>query len=222
MSESAAKRNGTMALVEGLSREAIEKRMAQLGPDLHIACFNTDSQFFIAGDRPKIEQLVDVVKGEGLTAVMLPVGGAFHSPFVEDASILFKDTLKKTKFKNLEFPVIGNVTASIMTTPEQILADTMEQMLSSVQWYKTILKMLECGVTTFVEIGPGHGLTGMVKKVDSSVELMLTKSSEDLNRTIERLSTIMRSTPGDVRGAGLNCARPDTGKGKGSSETKHS
>ena len=80
-----------------------------------------------------------------------------------------------------------------MSTPEEILADTSEQMLSPVQLYKTILKMLELGVTTFVEIGPGHGLTGMVKKINSNAELMITKNVEELNRTMDRLAVIMSS-----------------------------
>jgi [acyl-carrier-protein] S-malonyltransferase len=195
MSESASKKNGTMALVDGLPREAVEELISHTGNNVSIACFNTDSQFFLAGERSKIEHLVDITKAQGAASLLLPVGGAFHSPYVEDASILFKDTVNKITFNRLRYPVIGNVKASVMSTPEEIFADTSKQMLSPVQWHMTILKMLELGVTTFVEIGPGHGLTGMVKKINSNAELMITKNVEELNRAMDRLTEIMSSAP---------------------------
>jgi [acyl-carrier-protein] S-malonyltransferase len=193
MSESASKKNGTMALIDGLSRDEVEKLMLSTGNHVYIACVNTDSQFFIAGERKKIEQLVDLTKAQGAASLLLPVGGAFHSPYVEDASIVFKDTLRNVAFNQLKFPVIGNVKASVLSTPEEIFADTSEQMLSPVQWYRTLLNMLESGVTAFVEIGPGHGLTGMVKKINSTADLMITKNIEELNRSIEKLTEIRYS-----------------------------
>jgi [acyl-carrier-protein] S-malonyltransferase len=198
MSESASKKNGTMALIDGLSRDAIEKIILHAGNHVYIACVNTDSQFFIAGERRKVEYLVDLAKVQGAASLLLPVGGAFHSPYVEDASIVFKDTLQNIAFNHLQFPVIGNVKASVLSTPEEIFADTSEQMLSPVQWYRTLLNMIELGVTTFVEVGPGHGLTGMVKKINSTVELLITKNVEELNRTIERLTDI-RYSPSRAR-----------------------
>jgi [acyl-carrier-protein] S-malonyltransferase len=188
ISESVSTKDGTMALIDGLSRDALEKILRQTGEQASLASVNTESQFLIAGERRKIEYLVDLTKERGAASLLLPVGGAFHSPYIEDASIAFKERLQDVTFSQLRFPVIGNVQASVLSTPEEIYADTSEQLLSPVQWYKTILKMLELGVTTFVEIGPGHGLTGMVKKINSTVELLITKNVEELHRTIERLT----------------------------------
>jgi [acyl-carrier-protein] S-malonyltransferase len=198
MSESASTKEGAMALIEGLSRDAVEKLVRQTGEQVSIASENTDSQFFITGERRKIEYLVDLAKERGAASLLLPVEGVFHSPSIGDASIAFTEHLQTVAFRHLRFPVIGNVQASVLSTPEEIYADTMEQLVSPVQWYKTILKMLELGVTTFVEIGPGHGLTGMVKKINSTVELLITKNVEELHRTIERLTEI-RYAPARTR-----------------------
>jgi [acyl-carrier-protein] S-malonyltransferase len=199
MSESASTKDGTMALIDGLTRDALEKILRQTGEHVSIASVNTESQFFISGERRKIEYLVDLTKERGAASLLLPVGGAFHSPYIEDVSIAFKERLQNVVFSHLRLPVIGNVQASVLSTPEEIYEDISEQLLSPVQWYKTILKMLELGVTTFVEIGPGHGLTGMVKKINSTVELLITKNVEELHRTIERLTEIIYA-PSRTRG----------------------
>ncbi|OQX20070.1 MAG: hypothetical protein BWK76_02630 [Desulfobulbaceae bacterium A2] len=187
MSESAARKNGAMALIEGLPRQALQRLMTPL-PRVYIACHNTKTQFFVAGEKEEIEQLVSTTKARGLTALVLPVGGAFHSPYIADAALRFQEILRTISFTSPRIPVIGNVHATPMTTTEEIAADTAAQMLSPVAWHATIVKMLELGTNTFIEIGPGHGLSAMVRKIDRQAEVMLTRNTQELGKVLTRFA----------------------------------
>ncbi len=187
MAESASKKKGAMALISGMSTESIKEEITQL-KKLYIACFNAPTEHFIAGERDILERLVKTLRVRGIEAIMLPVGGAFHCPYIEDASIIFRNVLMNTAFRNPLLPVVGNVNASVVTTASGILADALEQMLSAVQWHGTIVKLLNSGVDISIEIGPGHGLKRMCLKTSSDAATLTTRNMSEIRDVVSKIT----------------------------------
>jgi [acyl-carrier-protein] S-malonyltransferase len=187
MAESASKKKGAMALISGMTAESIKKEIAQT-TNIYVACFNARTEHLLAGERDILESLVNALRVRGIEAVMLPIGGAFHCPYIEDASIIFRNALMNTAFRNPLLPIIGNVTASVITTASGIIADTLEQMLSSVQWHGTMARLLSLDVERFIEIGPGHGLKRMGLKTSPDAVILSTRNMEEISAVIRRMT----------------------------------
>ena len=98
--------------------------------------------------------------------VQLQVSGAFHSPLMQPAAEGLTKYIDATTFKTPSIPVIGNVTALPLTTPEDVKTELKKQLLNPVQWVRTIEYMAQQGVTTFIEIGPGRVLAGLIKRIN--------------------------------------------------------
>lgn len=161
----------TMAAIIGLSDETVENTLKEIDEVVVPANYNCPGQIVISGSMKGIEIACEKLKAAGAKrALPLKVGGAFHSPLMEPARQELADAIKRTTFSTPICPVYQNVNARPFTDPAQIKENLIAQLTASVRWTQTVQNMIADGATSFLEIGPGKVLQGLVKKVDSSVE----------------------------------------------------
>lgn len=178
MNEIAVKSNGGMAAVLGLDNSLVNELVSKID-NVYVANYNCFGQVVITGDKEAINNNIDAFKSVGAKRVLpLAVSGAFHSPFMKDAGILFDDFVKQCNLFDAKIPVYTNVDA-IATTSSQDFATKMPlQIYSSVLWTDTILNMNNNGIVDFIELGPKSILSGMNKKISSDIN---TYSATDLD-----------------------------------------
>jgi [acyl-carrier-protein] S-malonyltransferase len=191
MEEAVPNREGAMAAVLGLDRdtlaEAVEKASAE-GEIVGLANMNCPGQIVISGSRKGVELASQLAKEAGAKRVLpLEVSGPFHSQLMKPASGRLQEVLDLLSISEANSPVIANVNAQEMTQPEEIKERLLEQLYSPVLWEDSVKHMIELGVDTFVEIGPGKVLSGLVKKVDRSVQTYSISDEETLLATINAL-----------------------------------
>ena len=162
----------TMAAVLGLADEVVEQVCSEVEGVVVCANYNSPGQIVISGE-------IDAVAaaGEKLTAagarrvVPLKVGGAFHSPCMEPARAELAEAIAATEIHEPICPVFQNVDAQAHTKPEEIKANLIAQLTAPVRWTQSVRNMIAAGATEFVELGPGKVLQGLVKKIDSNMEV---------------------------------------------------
>ena len=162
----------TMAAVLGLADEVVEQVCSEVEGVVVCANYNSPGQIVISGE-------IDAVAaaGEKLTAagarrvVPLKVGGAFHSPCMEPARAELAEAIAATEIHEPICPVFQNVDAQAHTNPEEIKANLIAQLTAPVRWTQSVRNMVAAGATEFVELGPGKVLQGLVKKIDSNMEV---------------------------------------------------
>lgn len=158
---------GTMAAVIRLSADRIEEICASTEEGIVVAAnYNCDDQIVISGEKAAIEAACIRLKEAGARrALVLPVGGAFHSPLMEPARAELAEGIEKAVFHTPVCPVYQNVTALPATDPEEIKANLLAQLTSSVKWTQSVRNMIGDGADTFIELGPGQVLQGLVAKI---------------------------------------------------------
>ena len=163
---------GTMAAILGLEDEIVEKIVADIDDVVVAANYNCPGQLVISGSLSGVTKGMQKLTEAGAKrAILLEVGGAFHSPLMEPARRELADAILKTKFNAPTCPVYQNVTGLPETDPEKIKMNLISQLTGAVKWTQTIENMLADGFTKFVEVGgSGKILSGLIKKVDRSVE----------------------------------------------------
>jgi [acyl-carrier-protein] S-malonyltransferase len=162
----------TMAAVLGMEDAKVEEICASVTDDIVVAAnYNCPGQLVISGTISGINKAVDLLKAAGAKrALVLPVGGAFHSPCMEPARVELEAAIKATNFKNPICPVYQNVNAKATSDPSEIQKNLISQLTASVRWTQTIQNMVADGATNFVEVGPGKVLQGLVKKIANGTE----------------------------------------------------
>lgn len=166
MDEAAAKSKGAMVAVMKLTPQMVEalcKRFENAWP----VNYNSPAQTVVAMDETLVEEFSAAVKEQRGKAVRLAVSGAFHSPFMESASDGLAAYLENVSLSEPQIPVYSNVTAQPYSGDFKELI--INQARSPVQWQKTVENLIDEGVDTFIEVGPGKTLTGLIKKIDASV-----------------------------------------------------
>jgi [acyl-carrier-protein] S-malonyltransferase len=165
----------TMAAVLNLDEKIIEDICAEItasGETVVPANYNCPGQLVISGTINGVNIACEKMKAAGAKrALVLPVGGAFHSPLMEPARIELEAAIKITKFNQPICPVYQNVTASAVINPEDIQKNLIAQLTAPVKWTQTVKQMIADGATSFTEVGPGKVLQGLVKKVDPAMEV---------------------------------------------------
>jgi [acyl-carrier-protein] S-malonyltransferase len=161
----------TMAAVLALADDKVEEICvsvsAESGEVVVPANYNCPGQLVISGSVKGIEIACEQMKAAGAKrALVLPVGGAFHSPLMEPAKIELASAIEATTFNNPICPVYQNVTASAVTDPAQIKANLIAQLTGAVRWTQSVEAMVADGATNFTEFGPGKVLQGLVQKVN--------------------------------------------------------
>ncbi|MBK6837245.1 MAG: ACP S-malonyltransferase [Bacteroidetes bacterium] len=164
----------TMAAILNLDDKIVEDICAEISASGHIvvaANYNCPGQLVISGSIEGINIACERLKAAGAKrALVLPVGGAFHSPFMEPARTELAEAIRSTHFSNPVCPVYQNVNALPVTVPDEIRANLVAQLTGPVRWTQTIQNMIVDGATHFVEVGPGKVLQGLVKKINKDME----------------------------------------------------
>lgn len=164
----------TMAAILNLDDKIIESVCAEItqsGETVVPANYNSLGQLVISGTINGINFACEKLKAAGAKrALVLPVGGAFHSPLMEPARLELEAAIKATTFNQPICPVYQNVTANAVSNPAEIQRNLIEQLTAPVKWTQTVQQMTADGATTFIEVGPGKVLQGLVKKTSPTVE----------------------------------------------------
>lgn len=161
----------TMAAVLGLDDDIVEKVCATTEGVVVAANYNCPGQLVISGDIDAINKACETLKEEGARrALVLPVGGAFHSPLMEPAREELAAAIESTLFNKPTCPIYQNVTANAVTDETAIKANLISQLTAPVRWTQSVQQMIEDGATLFTEVGPGKVLQGLVKKINRASE----------------------------------------------------
>jgi len=175
MQEAVPVGSGGMAALIGPSVDdarAICEEAAQ-GEVVSVANINAPGQIVIAGTKSAVERAIDVAKKRGVRrALPLPVSAPFHCALMEPAAERLRPLLDEAPFKDLWVALVSNVDASPIGTATAVRNALLRQVASPVRWVESVQKMIAMGVKRFVEVGPGNVLTGLIKRIDSSVELV--------------------------------------------------
>lgn len=163
----------TMAAVLGLDDAKVEEICASITNDIVVAAnYNCPGQLVISGTVSGINTACELLKAAGAKrALVLPVGGAFHSPLMEPARVELEAAITATQFSTPVCPVYQNVTALPVSDPAEIRANLVAQLTAPVRWTQTVQQMAADGGTLFTEVGPGKVLQGLVKKIAPAVEV---------------------------------------------------
>jgi [acyl-carrier-protein] S-malonyltransferase len=161
----------TMAAILGMDDNIAEDVLKSIDEIVVPANYNSPGQLVISGSIKGIEIACEKLKEAGARrALPLKVGGAFHSPLMEPARIELAAAIQKTDFHKPVCPIYQNVNAKAVSDPRLIKQNLVAQLTSPVRWTQTVQNMISDGATTFIEVGPGNVLQGLVKKINSTVE----------------------------------------------------
>lgn len=157
----------TMAAVLGLDDALVEQICAETEGVVVAANYNCPGQLVISGAVPAVEAACEALKAAGARrALVLPVGGAFHSPMMEPAREELAAAIEATVFSTPSCPVYQNVTASAVADPAEIKKNLIIQLTAPVKWTQSVQQMIADGATSFTEVGPGKVLAGLINKID--------------------------------------------------------
>ena len=161
----------TMAAVLALDDAVVEQICVDTPGIVVAANYNCPGQLVISGEIDAVNTACESMKAAGAKrALVLPVGGAFHSPLMEPARQELAEAINTTAFNTPICPVYQNVTASAVTDPEAIKSNLIAQLTAPVRWTQSVQQMVADGATTFIEVGPGKVLQGLVKKIAPEAE----------------------------------------------------
>lgn len=169
---------GAMAAVLAMEAEKIEEVLKEI-PDVWIANYNCPGQIVISGKKEAVETACEKLKAAGAKrTILLNVSGPFHSGMLKEAGDQLGEFLEGIEIQNPRIPYVANVTAAYVTEKEEVKPLLAKQVSSSVKWEQSVRAMLEDGVDTFVEIGPGKTLAGFIKKITKDVKVVNIDSLE--------------------------------------------
>jgi len=162
----------TMAAILGLTDEQVENICESTAGVVVAANYNCPGQLVISGEIEAIEAACESAKEAGARrALVLPVGGAFHSPMMEPARAELAAAIEATEFHTPLCPVVQNSVAKAVSDPAEIKQNLIDQLTAPVKWTQSVQQMIASGVTDYVECGPGKTLQGLVKKIDRSTSV---------------------------------------------------
>ena len=161
----------TMAAVLNLEDKVVEDICASIDGVVVAANYNCPGQLVISGELKAVEEACEKMKEAGAKrALILPVGGAFHSPMMEPAREKLAAAMEATTFSTPTFPVYQHVTANAVTDPTEIKKNLIAQLTGAVKWTESVQQMIADGATSFTEVGPGKVLVGLVNKINKEIE----------------------------------------------------
>ena len=184
MQEAVPAGQGAMAAIMGLERDQLEELCGKAanGQVLSPANFNCPGQTVISGHAGAVERAIPLAKEMGARrAVLLNVSGPFHCRLMESAGNRLKEVLEKITLRSLQYPIVTNVEATENRDAGKVIDLLVRQLSSPVRWEDSVKVMLKMGVPTFIEIGPGKVLSGLIKRVDKSVSLLNIEDGRSLN-----------------------------------------
>lgn len=172
MQEACDANPSSMAAILGLEDCKVEEICASIEGIVVPANYNCPGQLVISGETLAVEKACEAMKAAGAKrALMLPVNGAFHSPLMQPAQEKLAVAIEQTKFRKAMLPVYQNITTTAVSDPEEIKRNLIAQLTGPVKWTQSVQNMIKDGAKQFVEVGPGKTLQGLIRKIDSSVEV---------------------------------------------------
>lgn len=180
MKESGEAQPGGMAAIVGLDQQTLEEICAEARSAgvIVLANANSPDQRVVSGERAAIEKAVQLARERGGKAVVLPITIASHSPLMQRAAAMFAEVLSTIQMRDPEVPIVANITGQILTTSEEIRRELHEHLLRPVEWTRSVGEMIERGVDTFLEIGPGQVLSRLIKRISRDVQVLSVGETE--------------------------------------------
>ncbi len=204
MQVAAEEQDGTMAAVMGLDDDLVEQACDQADGDVWVANYNAPGQVVIAGAPSMVGAAGAIAQDLGAKRVLsLPVGGAFHTPFMASARDRLSKAVDKTEFRVPDHPVYANVDASAHTGAHEWIDLLSSQLTSPVRWRQSVHNMCDDGYTTFVELGPGAVLTGTVKRTAKECQPLKVNAPTDVDAVLEALAGPPVAAAGPLEGEAL-------------------
>ena len=158
----------SMAAILGLEDAKVEEICSSVEGIVVPANYNCPGQLVISGETVSVEKACEALKAAGAKrALILPVNGAFHSPLMQPAQERLAAAIEKTKFRKATIPVYQNITTTAVSNPDEIKKNLISQLTGPVKWTQSVQNMIKDGATSFVEVGPGKTLQGLIKKINS-------------------------------------------------------
>jgi [acyl-carrier-protein] S-malonyltransferase len=191
MSEAVAPGTGLVAALLGLTAEVVKEvcRKASSGGVVAAANFNSPGQIVIAGEKTAVERAIELAKAQGCKkAIPLPVSVPVHTPLMQQAADRLAKDLVRVRWSDLSAPLVNNAEAKAISRATEIQASLVRQLPSSVLWEETVHTMGKMGVTTFVEVGPGTVLTGLIKRILPDAKLLNVNDPKSLDATLKAVS----------------------------------
>ena len=191
MSEAVAPGTGLVAALLGLTAEVVKDvcRMASSVGVVAAANFNSPGQVVIAGEKAAVERAIELAKAQGCKkAIPLPVSVPVHTPLMQQAADRLAKDLSMIRWSDLNAPLVNNAEAKAISRAHEIQASLVRQLPSSVLWEDTVQTMGRMGVTTFVEIGPGTVLTGLIRRILPEAKLLNVNDPKSLDATLKAIS----------------------------------
>ncbi|MDE0117833.1 MAG: ACP S-malonyltransferase [bacterium] len=204
MQVAAEEQEGTMAAVMGLDDDLVEQACEQADGNVWVANYNAPGQVVIAGAPPMVDTAGAIAKDLGAKRVMpLPVGGAFHTPFMASAQDRLGKAVDKIEFRVPDHPVYANVDAAAHTGAHTWIDLLNSQLTSAVRWRQSVHNMCDDGYTTFVELGPGAVLTGTVNRTAKECQSLKVNAPADIDAVLEALAVPPVASGGPLEGEAL-------------------
>jgi [acyl-carrier-protein] S-malonyltransferase len=190
MQEAVPRGEGAMAAILGLRPGQVAEicRKASDGKVMP-ANLNSPDQTVISGDAAAVKSAVEQASAAGAKrAVMLPVSAPFHSELMRPAQERLEKDLRATEFSPLKIPLVTNVDASVITSGAEAREALIRQVTLPVRWEESIRLLIDEGVNTFVEVGPGRVLTGLLRQIERSVAILNVEDERSLAATVEKIA----------------------------------
>lgn len=191
MSEAVAPGTGLVVALLGLKARVVKEvcRMASSVGVVAAANFNSPGQVVIAGERAAVERAIELAKAQGCKkAIPLPVSVPVHTPLMQQAADRLAKDFATVRWSDLSAPLVNNAEAKAISRAVEIQASLVRQLPSSVLWEDTVQTMGRMGVTTFVEIGPGTVLTGLIRRILPDAKLLNVNDPKSLDATLKSVS----------------------------------
>lgn len=174
-------RPGGMAAIIGLDETCVAGICFETGTE--IANLNSPAQIVVSGPKDALAQAVELARAKGARhAIQLRVGGAFHSSLMEPVVEGMTKAVSQVKFRDPKVPVVINGSGQPVTSAEEIKAELIWQLCNSVKWQRSVECMINAGVSTFIEIGPGHVLSGLIRRIRKDVQVLHIENVKSLHR----------------------------------------
>jgi len=194
MQEAVPEGKGSMSAIMGLTEEGVEEacRKASIAGIVQPANYNYPGQTVIGGETKTVDLACVMARETGAKrTIKLPVSAPFHTPMLLPAAEKLSMELKKIEIKDMKIPIITNVIADYIESKELIKGFLKKQVISPTLWTNCIFKMLEDGVDTFIEIGPGKVLSGFVRKIDRNLKICNVEDMKSLEKNLEVLGRVL-------------------------------
>lgn len=170
---------GTLAAVMGLDESALEEVCQEAGAE--ICNLNTANQIVIGGEHSAVSRAMDLARARGARKIVpLNVSAAFHSSLMQLAAAGMREAVQALHFQDPVVPIVANCSGEPVRTAEEVQSELIRQVSTAVQWRRSVATMVQAGVSTFVEIGPGKVLSGLIRQIDRSVRLLNIGKAEDV------------------------------------------